>query len=368
MYITDNSAKELTALALSLAVFAQACGGNDNSGGQTATGGTLPAAGAMSTGGAGNSGGVTSSNPSSSQAGTATNGGRGNTGGQSPGGTQSTGASAASGGSTTAGGTTSSGPVTAIDILYMIDNSSSMADKQQVLAASVPHLLAQLAQPNCVDSSGQILGVSQLTSSGPTCASGQLEFKAINNIHIGIVTSSLGDHGQGSTCTPGAPTQYTDANGNPIVQPPDMNDEGHLVGTLTRAQTPPTDILTDLQSQYATLPTDSSSNPYGFLAWGNSNLPTDVSQQDLTDANQIFTDMVTATGQAGCGFESQLEGWFRFLNPVPPILPLAAPPAGCRAGPAGLLHKPDGILTPLAQDQGFGTSVPPPRFLPHRQL
>ncbi len=244
----------------------------------------------------------------------------------SVGGSTSVGGTSAKAGGSTAGGAVSSSPVAAVDILYMIDNSSSMLDKQQVLATSVPNLLAQLAQPNCVDGSGQVLGVSQLTQSGPICATGQLEFKPINDIHIGIVTSSLGDHGANSVCDPGAPTAYTNANGQPILQPPDVNDEGHLIGTLARAQATPTDILTDPQSQYATLPTDSSGNVYGFLAWGNANLPKDVSQQDLNDASKIFTDMVTATQQAGCGFEAQLEGWFRFLiDPVPPILPLAAP-------------------------------------------
>ncbi len=224
--------------------------------------------------------------------------------------------------------------ITGIDLLLMIDNSSSMADKQAVLAAAVPQLLGQLVAPNCVDASGNPATpavAATLGSSNPCSAAGagySPEFNPVNNIHIGIVTSSLGDHGANSICDPGAPTQYTDANGQPILQPPDENDEGHLVGTLTRAQTAPTDILTDPQSQYATLPTDSSSNPYGFLAWGNSTLPTDVSQQDLTDATKIFTDMVSATHEAGCGFEAQLEGWFRFLiDPVPPILPLQPPDA-----------------------------------------
>ena len=42
-----------------------------------------------------------------------------------------------------------------IDLLLMIDNSSSMGDKQATLAAAVPQLLGQLVQPNCVDANGQ---------------------------------------------------------------------------------------------------------------------------------------------------------------------------------------------------------------------
>ena len=47
---------------------------------------------------------------------------------------------------------------------------------------------------------------------------------------------------------------------------------------------------------------------------------------DLNTATSIFQDMVTATNENGCGYEAQLEGWFRFLiDPVPPVLPLPAP-------------------------------------------
>src|ERR1039458_7373226 len=44
--------------------------------------------------------------------------------------------------------------ITGIDLLLMIDNSSSMADKQKVLAAAVPQLLKQLVAPQCVDAAG----------------------------------------------------------------------------------------------------------------------------------------------------------------------------------------------------------------------
>src|SRR5262249_40455023 len=37
-----------------------------------------------------------------------------------------------------------------IDLLFMIDNSSSMADKQKILAAAVPDLVRGLVNPRCV--------------------------------------------------------------------------------------------------------------------------------------------------------------------------------------------------------------------------
>jgi hypothetical protein len=74
----------------------------------------------------------------------ATGGGSSATGGGSSadvvpatGGSPATGGASATGGNTATGGATGNGVIAAVDILYMIDNSSSMADKQQVLAASL---------------------------------------------------------------------------------------------------------------------------------------------------------------------------------------------------------------------------------------
>src|SRR5262245_35737369 len=37
-----------------------------------------------------------------------------------------------------------------IDLLFMIDNSVSMADKQEILKAAVPDLVGRLVSPSCV--------------------------------------------------------------------------------------------------------------------------------------------------------------------------------------------------------------------------
>src|SRR5512142_285022 len=111
--------------------------------------------------------------------------------------------------------------ITGIDLLLMIDNSSSMADKQKVLALAVPQLLQQLVQPQCLDANGNRLNPpmpAQLGAQSPCPNGSSPEFNPVNNIHVGIVTSSLGDHGYGTaqrgTCFPGAPTSFADANGN----------------------------------------------------------------------------------------------------------------------------------------------------------
>ena len=207
----------------------------------------------------------------------------------------------------------------AIDLLFMVDNSASMADKQSILAAAVPRLLGRLTQPNCVDSSGAVVGQSQLGAT-PQCSQGTLELEPINDIHIGVVTSSLGDHGANSVCTPGAQTYYTDANGQPMLMPDDVNDEGHLIGTLTRGNAAIQSDTTFAQS------TNVKFDAEGFLAWGDPSAAQAPTPSELGSAQSAFSDMVRAASERGCGFEAQLESWFRFLiDPVPPILPLAPP-------------------------------------------
>ena len=164
-----------------------------------------------------------------------------------------------------------------------------MADKQQVLAASLPHVLYQLAQPNCVDGSGQIIGESQLTAAGATCATGQLEFKAINDIHIGVVTSSLGDHGGGTLCTPGATTSFSQPDGGLLPVPPDVNDMGRLVGSLTRGAQALQGDSTIVQDGVVKLDTK------GFLAWGSSDALVSPTVAELSSATSAFKDMVVAT-------------------------------------------------------------------------
>ena len=211
----------------------------------------------------------------------------------------------------------SNAKITSIDLLLMIDNSASMADKQGTLADAVPQLLGQLVQPNCVDPYGNSLNppvAATLGAASPCPTGSSPEFAPVNNIHIGIVTSSLGDHGANTLCTEGNSTQYTDPQtGTLILYPPDVNDQSHLLGTLDRAA----DARGATQSTYATL------NGQGFLAWGSSDLPTDVSQTDLVNATTIFRDMVVDVHENGCGYESSLESWFRFLvDPVPPTMPI----------------------------------------------
>jgi hypothetical protein len=191
-----------------------------------------------------------------------------------------------------------------IDVLLVIDNSGSMGDKQAILATAVPKLVSRLVKPVCV---GALTGpegnadqqVEQLPEGG--CPDDfEPEFKPINDINIGIVSSSLGAAGS-AVCSPDSATN------------PDNQDLGRL---LSR-RTPGTD--TDLATTYQNL---------GFLAWDPEQArpcpgegPTGEACPGSNNADDLIATlatMVQGVGEVGCGFEAPLEAAYRFLaDPAP---------------------------------------------------
>ena len=182
--------------------------------------------------------------------------------------------------------TTSNGVPDKIDLLFMIDNSASMRDKQDLLKAAVPVLVARLAKPLCMNSDGTPSGAASSNGTCPT-GKGTPEFSPIDDIHLGIVSSSLGAHG-GSVCaTPQSPEDTLD-------------DKARLIASMRTGV--------------------ASWNNSGFLAWdatGKANVP--PGESNPAALSQGFQDMIAAVGEHGCGFEASLESWYRFLiDPEPP--------------------------------------------------
>jgi hypothetical protein len=166
-----------------------------------------------------------------------------------------------------------------IDLLFMIDNSISMSDKQAILGLAVPDLVNRLVNPICVDVAGNQFPPPPAGSD--RCPAGQTrEFNPINDINIAIVSSSLGDAGAQEACVSG-----------------DQIDGAHLMGsnvpgtTVNRGRVP-------------------LSTPEGFLQWRAG-----VNVNNLIGD---FQEQVTKVGQVGCGWEASLESWYRFLiDPFP---------------------------------------------------
>ncbi|HTA93365.1 MAG TPA: hypothetical protein VK745_27495 [Polyangiaceae bacterium] len=191
--------------------------------------------------------------------------------------------------------------VNKIDLLFMVDNSASMADKQDILRAAVPVLVGRLVSPICVDANGAPTGGN--SDANGNCATGQPEFTPIADIHVGIVTSSLGSHG-GTVCAAPAPSAGQD---NPL------NDNGQLLGAIRPAGSNPDDPT-------AVFPVANTWNNSGFLAWDPGGKDVPPGSTDATAFGMSFADMIHASGQIGCGYEAQLEGWYRFLvDPEPPV-------------------------------------------------
>ena len=170
-----------------------------------------------------------------------------------------------------------------IDLLFMIDNSISMADKQAILGDAVGSLANRLVTPVCVDAMGKPIAGLSANAEG-NCTQGSPEFTPIKDIHIGVVSSSLGAHG-GQTCS------------DPVG-----DDKGQLVPVVR-----PSPMVTTW-------------NNSGFLFWDPRAKGTPPGTAVVSQLQDNFRNMVISVGQTGCGFESSLEGWYRFLIDPQPIV------------------------------------------------
>lgn len=163
-----------------------------------------------------------------------------------------------------------------IDLLFMIDNSASMSDKQAILRLAVPDLVQRLVNPVCITADGSR---GETPAPGADCPAGQSrEFNPIVDINVAVISSSLGDAGADDACVPGGAV-------------PDRVDLAHLVGSLPRGRV--------------------GANEHGFLEWrADSTAEADFSAK--------FERMVESVGERGCGWEASLESWYRFLiDPFP---------------------------------------------------
>jgi hypothetical protein len=194
-----------------------------------------------------------------------------------------------------------------IDLLLAIDNSRSMADKQAILADAVPDLVKGLVNPKCVDKAGVPAG-TQPASPTEDCPTGyEREFNPVLDIHIGIISSSIGGFGAPGMCKPSEPS---------------ANDQAHLLARTA-------------YDQPNTIPTWENK---GFLAWDPAQKLDPPGEGDVTALNDRLKEMVTGVGQSGCGYEAQLESVYRFLADPEPYatLALTGPDTNKVATPEGL--------------------------------
>jgi hypothetical protein len=168
-----------------------------------------------------------------------------------------------------------------IDLLFVIDNSISMADKQAILALALPDLVGRLVSPICVNADGDLVEAPETADTD--CPRGSArEFNPIDDIHIAVITSSLGGYGAVADCV--------DSGAESAEQTVDL---AHLLGSLPRGG--------------AAAPSAAGT---GFLSW--------VEGSQRGPFVTEFADLVRTSGEFGCGWEATLEAWYRFLvEPYP---------------------------------------------------
>ncbi len=223
-----------------------------------------------------------------------------------------------------------------VDMLFAIDNSASMGDKQDLLAKAVPVLVGRLLNPNCVataisgpgstcktasdcsslgagaecDASGRggngqcfVPGDNKGALQCSTIANTKAEFPPVHDLHIGVVSSSLGGGGSPDICVPSGTNDTTH-----------QNDKAHLLNRtlFNNADGPPINNAK---------PVDGDGG--NFLAWlpesdpkNAGKTPPNVTAYSDGQETQLVTDfgsLVSGVQQHGCGLEAQLESWYRFL-------------------------------------------------------
>jgi hypothetical protein len=200
-----------------------------------------------------------------------------------------------------------------LDLLFMIDNSASMGDKQALLAQAVPDMIKRLVQPLCVDATGNPTGGNAMPD-GSGCASGKPEFPPVHDMHIGVVTSSLGGRG-GNVCPEPAP--------NPANNALDAHndDQGHLI---SRGGSPMDPTIENVVAD--------ATSPDNFLSWFPG-VPANIGKMPppttaITNASTLiadFTQLIAGIHEHGCGFEAQNEAWYRFLIQPDPFASISKP-------------------------------------------
>ncbi len=228
-----------------------------------------------------------------------------------------------------------------VDLLLAVDNSLSMAEKQQLFARTIPELLTRLVSPHCVTPAGAIAAVP--TSPDAPCPAGSSrEFEPIRDLHVGVISSSLGSHG-----ATGAKDVCVTAGDN---------DHAHLIPTVRSGV--------------------GSYDDQGYLKWDPDGLATPPGESDINAFTSSLATMIESAGETGCGYEAQLESVYRFLVDPEPPQSIEVPTGSSQTVPVGIDNalltqranflRPDSSVVVLMltdendcsiQDEGYGWLV-----------
>ncbi|WP_437730283.1 hypothetical protein [Sorangium sp. So ce1335] len=174
-----------------------------------------------------------------------------------------------------------------VDLLFVVDNSGSMSDKQEMLRLALADFVNGMTNPPCVDPTGSTAFVPGNGLS--PCPAGTSRARTpVHDMHIGVISSSLGGHGSGAC---------------PAETSPSNVDMAHLL-----ARSDPSRLENDLPTYL----------DKGFLVWDANGSRTPAGDSDPIELVSKLGAIVEGVGQAGCGFEAPLESFYRFLvDPEP---------------------------------------------------
>jgi hypothetical protein len=161
-----------------------------------------------------------------------------------------------------------------LDLLLVVDNTRGQKDKQEALEQTLDVLLRELVAPSCRDANGD---PAPEQDEGEPCPGGYARrTRPLVDLHVGVITSSLGSHG-GDACPEDDPMDRS-------------NDRAHL----QRGEA----------ATYADM---------GFLAWDPLRAHDPPGEGDIDAFIDDLGSIIDGTGEGGCGYEAQLEAWYRFL-------------------------------------------------------
>ena len=171
--------------------------------------------------------------------------------------------------------------VSKIDLLFMIDNSSSMADKQAHLGAGGARSGRTPRQSGVRRSEHRVQQVGDAQRQTARAPRASPTSSRSTDIHIGIISSSLGGHGSTGVCDQPDPRKTF----------PHNDDKGHLSSA----------VRWTLRCRRSATSRSSTGTPPA----AGTRMPQPIAAP--------FTTMVTGVGQHGCGYEASLEAIYRFL-------------------------------------------------------
>ncbi|MFI5297101.1 MAG: vWA domain-containing protein [Polyangiales bacterium] len=196
--------------------------------------------------------------------------------------------------------------ITKVDLLLVVDNSSSMADKQSELARQVPAIIATLT--------------------GPFAKSPPL----ITDLHVGVITTSLGSFGT-DACDESQPgNEYNDRAHLLPRNPTEASGSGFVVGPdgATTAAACPT-LLTSSAITWA------FGSPFAAQA-----------------TETATSCVVQSAHEDGCGYEATWESLYHFLIDPKPYLTATTT---CSKAPGGVTCDTDiqatGVDTALLDER-----------------